>query len=103
MASDNEEKAFCVPTSIRKTRASVSPKKKATRKMKKEGCSTGNPVKAGYIIMICPGFSAEKRPVSTVGRRIPFTENVKPAGKITFYVKPGIRYLPETEVGTGNA
>ena len=42
------------------TRFSFYVEERSGRKTKKGGCATGNPVKPGYIIMICPGFSARK-------------------------------------------
>jgi hypothetical protein len=44
---------------------------KGVRNEEKHVRATGNPVKAGYIIMICPGFCPRKHAVPPVLTRIP--------------------------------
>jgi hypothetical protein len=71
---------------------------KTQRNDEKDASHTGNPVKAGYIIMICPRFLPESIPFRRPGGTFLFTENVKSTGAFTFYVKPKNRYLPETKL-----
>jgi hypothetical protein len=54
--------------------------KRRKEMMKKDALPTGNPVKEGYIIYEMSAVSAEKHAVSTSGRRILFTKNVKLTG-----------------------
>jgi hypothetical protein len=60
-------KAFYVPTLSGKCAQASPRRKKAQRKMKKDACITGNPVKAGYINMICPGFLPKNVPLRRSG------------------------------------
>lgn len=55
--------AYCMPEIRSKKVEKANLMKKSGRKNKKHSFATGNPVKAGYIIMmICPGFCPEGIP-----------------------------------------
>ena len=86
--SDKKGKAYRVPEPDEKNALSRFWKKTWKERRKKDGCTTGNPVKEGYIIMTCPRFLPKKAYRFDVREAHLFTENVKSTGKFTFYVKP---------------
>ena len=63
----SEKEAYRVPELPETCRDGDMRAENRERKTKKDDCATGNPVKAGYIIMICPGFLPKNIPFRRFG------------------------------------